>query len=162
MDASASVLTALLAEGFDFYCGVPCSYLEGLFHRLEQRPGFVAATREDLAVGMAVGAWLGGRQPVVLLQNSGLGTALNALVSLPSLYRVPVLLVTSWRGEGGRDAPEHVVMGEITPRLLDLAGIEARVLDVEQPERSVAEAAALVRKAEGPAALIVRKGACQS
>ncbi len=162
MSAADAVLTALEAEGFDFWCGVPCSYLKGLFQRLEERPGFVAATREDLAVGMAVGAWLGGRQPVVLLQNSGLGTALNALVSLPALYEVPVLLVTSWRGEEGRDAPEHVLMGEITPRLLDLAGIPFRVLDVERPERSVAHVAALVRERSGPAALVVRKGACGS
>lgn len=162
MGTSDAVLTALGAEGFDFYCGVPCSYLQGLFRRLEERPGFVPATREDLAVGMAVGAWLGGRRPVVLLQNSGLGTALNALVSLPSLYRVPMLLVTSWRGEGGHDAPEHVVMGAITPQLLDLAGIAFRVLEPDRPERSVADAALLARRSQGPVALVVRKGTCES
>lgn len=162
MDHSDAVLTAFAAEGYDFFCGVPCSYLQGLFRRLEDRPGFVPATREDLAVGMAAGAWLGGRSPVVLLQNSGLGTALNALASLPSLYRVPILLVVSWRGEGGRDAPEHLLMGELTPRLLDLVGIPSRVLDPEDVAGSVAQVAELARAGQGPAALVVRKGACGS
>jgi phosphonopyruvate decarboxylase len=70
-------------HGFDFFTGVPCSLIEDLIAVLETgRAPYVAAVREDSAVGVAAGAWLGGRRPVVLMQNTGLGTSLNALASL--------------------------------------------------------------------------------
>ena len=106
-------------RGFDFFTGVPCSLAEGLIAALERRPRggrepYIPAVREDIALGLAAGAWLGGRVPAVLMQNSGLGTSANALVSLSLLYRLPVLLLVTWRGYEGKDAPEHIVMGEIT------------------------------------------------
>jgi phosphonopyruvate decarboxylase len=123
--------TALLERhGFDFFAGVPCSLIEGVIATLERHPRlpYVAAVREDVAVGMAGGVWFGGRRPVVLMQNSGLGTSLNALASFSLMYGLPVLLVVTWRGLGGKDAPEHILMGEISPRLLQLLGIPFRVL----------------------------------
>jgi hypothetical protein len=86
-----------------------------------------------VAVGLAAGAWLGGRRPVVVMQNSGLGTSLNALASLSLMYGLPALLLVTWRGYQGKDAPEHILMGEISPGLLDLLGIPYRVLS---PDRS--------------------------
>ena len=82
-------------HGFDFFTGVPCSLIEDLIAVLERgaRAPYVAAVREDAAVGVAAGAWFGGRRPVVLMQNSGLGTSLNALASLSLMYGLPVLLV---------------------------------------------------------------------
>lgn len=123
----AEVLEGL---GYDFFTGVPCSLVEGLFRALETHPRlpYVPAVREDVALGLAAGAWLGGRRPAVLMQNSGLGTSLNALASLSLLYKLPALLLVTWRGYGGRDAPEHVLTGAITPRLLDLLGIAHREL----------------------------------
>lgn len=158
---TSRLLAALEAEGFDFYCGVPCSYLKALFARLERRPDWVAAVREDVALGVAAGAWLGGRTPVVLLQNSGFGTSLAALLSLSQLYRIPALFVASWRGEGGVDAPEHVVMGEITPALLDLVRLPHEVLEPERLEAQVAALARTMRETRAPVALVVRKGICQ-
>ena len=57
---------------------------------------------------------------MVVMQNSGLGVSLNALGSLHILYELPVLLLVTWRGYQGKDAPEHLVMGEVLPGLLDL------------------------------------------
>ena len=89
---SGAELAALLdRHGFDFYTGVPCSLVEDLIAALERRPDapWLPAVREDVAVGMAAGAWLGGRRPVVVMQNSGLGTSLNALASLSLMYGFP-------------------------------------------------------------------------
>src|SRR5262249_56157841 len=107
--------------------GWPC---DGPIRDLGSPPrlSYVAAVREDVAVGMAAGAWFAGRRPVVLMQNSGLGTSLNALASLSLMYGLPALLVVTWRGYQGKDAPEHLLMGEITPALLQLLGIPHRVL----------------------------------
>jgi phosphonopyruvate decarboxylase len=112
-------------HGFDFFTGVPCSVISDVIAALERRPRapWVAAVREDAAVGLAAGAWLAGRRPAVLMQNSGLGTGANALASLSVMYGLPALLLVTWRGYGSTDAPEHLLMGEISPDLLDLLGV---------------------------------------
>ncbi len=116
--------------GYDFFTGVPCSLIEGVLRALEVHPRlpYLPAVREDVAIGLAAGAWLGGKRPAVLIQNSGLGTGLNALASLALLYKLPSLLVVTWRGYRGADAPEHLLTGAITPQLLDLLRIRHRAL----------------------------------
>ena len=142
---------------FDFFTGVPCSLVEDVIAVLEQgrRAPYVAAVREDVAVGMAAGAWLAGRRPCVLMQNSGLGTSLNALASLSLMYGLPALVVVTWRGHGGRDAPEHILTGAITPGLLDLLGMPYRVLSAETAAADVAWAAQEMDARMQPVALVV-------
>src|SRR5262249_49443942 len=126
---------ALKSSGFDFFVGVPCSLLKGLVTLLDgdRAAHYISATRQDSALGMAAGADLGGKRSMVLMQNSGLGVSVNALASLHTLYDLPVLLVISWRGQGGNDAPEHLMMGEITLPVLDLLKIPHRVLTADEP-----------------------------
>lgn len=154
-------VAALKASGFDFFAGVPCSLLKGLVSILDRDPDahYVSATREDSAIGMAAGAWLGGKLPMVLMQNSGLGVSVNALASLTTMYALPVLLVISWRGEGGNDAPEHIMMGEIMTPLLDLMKIPHRVLRADEPmEAQIAWAKEQMLSKKYPAALIAPGG----
>ena len=153
----ARLLPLLEAHGFDFFASVPCSLIEGLIRALERHPRrpYVPAVREDVAVGLAAGAWLAGRRPVVLMQNSGLGTSLNALASLSLMYRLPALLLVTWRGRGGKDAPEHILMGEITPRLLDLLGVPHRVLGGASQAADVAWAVAEMDARHAPVALLL-------
>jgi sulfopyruvate decarboxylase alpha subunit len=125
---------------------------------LEQRRLFLGETREDAALGVAAGAYLAGRTPVVVMQNSGLGVSLNALASLHLLYRIPCLLLVTWRGCQGKDAPEHLVMGDVLPRLLDLFGIPHRAPAAEAIEADVDWAAARLRETGRPVALVVRPG----
>src|SRR5713101_1616761 len=98
MTHAQQFLNELHRLGYDFFTGVPCSFLKGAFALLEKEPAdrYVAAVREDAALGFAAGAYLGGRQPAVFMQNSGLGVSINALLSLNSLYQIPCLLVISW------------------------------------------------------------------
>jgi phosphonopyruvate decarboxylase len=144
-------------HGFDFFTGVPCSLIEDLIAVLERgaHAPYVAAVREDAAVGVAAGAWFGGRRPVVLMQNSGLGTSLNALASLSLMYGLPVLLVVTWRGFGGKDAPEHILTGEISPKLLELLGVPYRVLAADSLDADLAWAATEMDARRSPVALLV-------
>jgi phosphonopyruvate decarboxylase len=156
----AGLLPLLEAHGFDFFAGVPCSLIEELIRALESHPRlpYVAAVREDVAVGVAAGAWFAGRRPVVLMQNSGLGTSLNALASLSLMYRLPALLLVTWRGYGGKDAPEHILMGDITPKLLELLGLPYRVLSDASLAGDVAWAASEMDAHSSPVALLVPPG----
>jgi phosphonopyruvate decarboxylase len=160
MPQTGRFLQALESHGFDYFAGVPCSLLKGVIQRFDAEPrwGYVSAVREDSAVGLAAGAAMAGHKPVVFMQNSGLGVCVNALVSLNAIYEIPTLLVISWRGEGGKDAPEHIVMGDIMKPMLDLMQIPSRVLRAETLEDDVAAMSAAMAKSRLPAALIVPKG----
>lgn len=159
MPIPARTIVAMLQEvGFNFFTGVPDSVLSGVIAALIERRLYVPAVREDEAVAMAAGAFMGGRTPAVLMQNSGLGTSLNTLISLNLIYLQPCLLIISWRGQDGQDAPEHVVMGQVMTKLLDLVRIPHRTLTVETHEEDLNWAAQVLMKQRIPAALLVGKG----
>jgi phosphonopyruvate decarboxylase len=118
---AGAVLQAAGACGFSFYTGVPCSFLTPLINRVASDPtrAYVGAASEGEAVAIAAGAWLAGRQTVVMCQNSGLGNAVNPLTSLNTPFRIPTLLIVTWRGQPGiADEPQHALMGQITQDLL--------------------------------------------
>ncbi len=109
-------------------------------------------------MGLAAGAWLGGRRPAVLMQNSGLGASLGALASLSLMYGLPALLLVTWRGFDGADAPEHILTGEITPKLLELLGIPYRVLGRADIDGQLGWARRAMDAREAPVALLVPPG----
>jgi phosphonopyruvate decarboxylase len=157
----SAFVAALRAAGFDFFTGVPCSLLEAPIACLESDAGaaYVSATREDEALGLAAGAWLGGRRrPVVFMQNSGLGNCLNAIASLQRIYGIPTLLVISWRGKDGKDAPEHLVMGEAMPALLRSFGVPFESLDRGDTVGQLRRIAIKMDETRQPHALIIEKG----
>src|ERR1700730_3714300 len=120
----ASVFLDELAKfDFDFVAGVPCSFLTPWLIALNASSAMVhvGAASEGEAVAIAAGAWLAGRKTVVFCQNSGLGNAVNPLTSLNFPFRIPTLLLVTWRGQPGiKDEPQHVLMGQITQALLDV------------------------------------------
>jgi sulfopyruvate decarboxylase subunit alpha len=154
-------LRFLLDVGFDFFTGVPCSLVKSLIATLEERGGYIAETREDAAVGLAAGAYMAGKQPVVIMQNSGLGVCLNALASLSLIYHLPCLLLITWRGYQGKDAPEHMIMGDISPRLLETVGIPYRVLEAEAIQEALRWAAGMCKNTQKPVALLLPPGVMQ-
>ena len=153
-------LDLLERHGYDFFTSVPCSLFESVTRILDDEPryGYVSAVREDAALGLAAGAYLGGRQPVVLMQNSGLGVSVNAIVSLNQIYDIPALLVVSWRGQDGRDAPEHLVMGRVTEPLLRLLDMPYEVCDPASIDAQLGALTATMRTTRRPVALVVPKG----
>ena len=130
MLSSQNFVDQLTGKGFNFFTGVPCSLLSGLISCLEEAPDvpYIPAVREDAAVGLCAGAYMAGSLPVLLMQNSGLGYCLNAFTSLNLIYKIPTLVIMSWRGCGGKDAPEHIIMGEINEDLLKTAGMDYAVI----------------------------------
>ena len=123
MITAADFIDAARERGFDFWTGVPCSFLTPLINGVlsDRSLRYVGAASEGEAVAIAAGAWLAGRRTVVMCQNSGLGNAVNPLTSLNAPFRIPTLFVTTWRGQPGlHDEPQHEVMGRITHDLLRL------------------------------------------
>ncbi len=163
MIEAESFLAAARERGFDFYCGVPCSFLTPLINRVIGDPAsrYVGAASEGEAVGIAAGAWLAGRATVVMCQNSGLGNAINPLTSLNWPFRIPTLLIVTLRGEPGLgDEPQHELMGRITTRLLDDIGVpSAGFPDHEEAIAPGLDAArATLAETDLPYALVLRQG----
>ena len=158
MSLSLTLCESLRDAGFDFYTGVPDSTFKQLLREIEARAEFdyVPSVSENVAVGLAVGAYLGGRRPVVLMQNSGLALALNPLASLASLYRVPLLLVVGWRGHDGRDSPEHTLMGSATLSLLAALDLPYFIPDADSLKDELASAVASLDERRAPCALVCR------
>jgi sulfopyruvate decarboxylase alpha subunit len=161
MVSGAECLQVLLESGFDFFTGVPCSLAKSLIATLEERGGYIAETREDAAVGLAAGAYMAGKQPVVIMQNSGLGVCVNALASLSLMYHFPCLLFITWRGYQGKDAPEHLIMGDISPTLLSTLKIPYQVLAEDAVPATIRWAAETLKQTSKPVALLLPPGVMQ-
>jgi phosphonopyruvate decarboxylase len=122
MIEATQFLAAAEAHGYDFMVGVPCSFMTPLINAAiaSKSMQYVGATSEGEAMAIAAGAWLAGRKTIVMMQNSGLGNAVNPLTSLNAPFRIPALVVVSWRGRPGiADEPQHRLMGKIMHGLLD-------------------------------------------
>lgn len=157
--------------GADFYVGVPDSQLKALCDCLMAAYGVdaahhVIAANEGNAVGLAAGYHLAtGKVPVVYMQNSGQGNAVNPIASLldDEVYGIPAIFVIGWRGEPGvPDEPQHAFQGQITLQLLEDLGIGACVLSADVTRQDVAEAMERFRPAltaGKSVAFVVRKGA---
>jgi sulfopyruvate decarboxylase subunit alpha len=158
MIESDDFVQALQDIGFNFFTGVPDSILGGVIATLMERRLYTPAVREDEAVAMAAGAYMAGRIPAVLMQNSGLGTSLNALISLNVIYRQPCLLIISWRGYQGKDAPEHLVMGQSMTQILDAVRIPHRTLSEQTIAEDLKWTAHTFMKERIPVALLFKKG----
>jgi sulfopyruvate decarboxylase subunit alpha len=151
---------AMRELGYDFFTGVPCSLISGLIAELDTNPGYAyyPETREDAAIGLACGAYMAGKRPVVLMQNSGLGVCINALTSLTLLYKTPALLLITWRGYEGKDAPEHIIMGDVCGRLLETIGVPHRVPEPGTLLDDLRWATDHQQEEKLPAALLLRPG----
>ncbi|GMR15146.1 MAG: phosphonopyruvate decarboxylase [Gammaproteobacteria bacterium] len=150
--------------GFDFWAGVPCSFLAPFINFTIDDPEltYISSANEGDAVAIASGAALGGHRSVAMMQNSGLGNAVSPLTSLNHVFQIPVLLIITLRGEPGRpDEPQHELMGQITQKLLETMGIPwSWFPETEQDIDSVLHmAVSQMDTSSRPYALIMRKGA---
>jgi phosphonopyruvate decarboxylase len=158
MIPAAYFADALRARSYQFFTGVPCSFLGGVINELGSR--YTPAADEGSALAMAAAAALAGKPAAVLLQNSGLGNLVNPLTSLAIPYQIPVLLVVSMRGwpDPATDEVQHGIMGPATPRILDACTVAYQVLDPDPArlDRTLADLAPAL--GAGPAALLVPRG----
>ncbi len=118
--------------GFDFYSGVPCSFLNNLINYAINECDYVMSANEGDAVATSAGAYLAGKKSVVLMQNSGLTNATSPITSLNYSFQLPVLGFVSLRGEPGlSDEPQHELMGTITEKMLELMNVKWEYLSAD-------------------------------
>lgn len=137
MDSSQAVYQALKEAGIDFVVSIPCVNLGKLLEMVECDPEIkhVPVTREEEGFGIAAGAYLAGKKPAILMQNSGLGNSVNVLASLYKLYQFPILMIMSHRGTKGEFMSAQIPMGEATPGVLD--ALEIAYINPQTPEEAL-------------------------
>ncbi len=146
--------------GFQFFSGVPCSFLKDLINYAINDCLYIMAANEGDAVAVCAGAYLGGMKSVVLMQNSGLTNAVSPLTSLNYIFKIPVLGFVSLRGEPGlQDEPQHELMGQITTSMLDIIKVKWEYLsDIEEKALEQLDMANKFIEKEESFFFVVRKG----
>jgi phosphonopyruvate decarboxylase len=150
----------LREQGIRCGAGVPCSYFTPLVNYMAVEPqlDYLGATSEGEAVAIGAGLVAGGKPAFALMQNSGLGNAVNPITSLLYIYDIPLLLLISHRGQPGLpDEPQHELMGRISEDLARLCELDTRVMDPQ----GFAEQLSAARASGKPAAFIVQKGSLE-
>jgi phosphonopyruvate decarboxylase len=167
MIEAAQFVEAARLRGFAFYAGVPCSFLTPFINYVIQNPAlrYLSCANEGDAVAVVAGVAAAGGRGVAMMQNSGLGNAVSPLTSLTWTFRLPQLLIVTWRGQPGvPDEPQHQLMGPITPRMLEAMEIPWELFpqDAAAIEGALDRALAHMDATGRPYALLMQKGTVAS
>jgi phosphonopyruvate decarboxylase len=155
----------LLKCGVSFIAGVPDSLLANfcacLEDNLDPKMHLISAN-EGNAIATAMGFQMAsGKRAAVYMQNSGIGNAVNPLVSLadPDVFGIPLLLIIGWRGEpGNSDEPQHIKQGRITLDQLDTLEIPYWVIDGDTDSKTILnQAYSRMDKNNSSVALVVKQ-----
>jgi phosphonopyruvate decarboxylase len=158
-----SFCEAAKRAGFGLYAGVPCSYVKPFINYVIDAPDltYMGAANEGDAVAIATGAELAGKRAIVMMQNSGLGNAVSPLTSLNAVFRIPVLMIVTLRGEPGgpHDEPQHELMGAITTQMLETMQVAWDWFPREESEiePAIAKAVAHMDSTGLPFCLVMKK-----
>ena len=169
MIEARSFIEAARERGFRWYAGVPCSFLTPFINYVVQDPSlnYLSMANEGDAVALIAGVALAGDpsaphgRGVAMMQNSGLGNAVSPLTSLTWTFRLPQLLIVTWRAQPGiADEPQHALMGPITPRMLETMEIPWELFPTENAQIAPAldRAIAHMDQSGRPYALVMQKG----
>jgi len=163
----ATFYKLLIRNGIDFFTGVPDSLLKQLCLCIDDNvppEKHIIAANEGNSIALASGYHLAtGKIPLVYMQNSGLGNAINPLLSLcdPDVYSIPMVILIGWRGEPGvQDEPQHIKQGRIQVDLLQAMDIPFKVIskDEENLDEKISNGIKKALADNRPFVFIIRKG----
>jgi len=118
----------LLKNGINNFIGVPDSTIKYFIDQGLKKNKIIIATREEEAIGIAVGMTLSKSSSLVFMQNAGFANSISTITSLIQLYKIPIIFLIGWRGFLKNDAPEHTHIGKIQPKLIKLVGWNSKVV----------------------------------
>ena len=154
----------LVNQDIRFFAGVPDSLLKSFCSYIDDHVGndnHVITANEGSSIAISIGYHLAtGKTPFVYMQNSGLGNAINPILSLADdeVYSIPLVMMIGWRGEPGvKDEPQHVKQGKVTQSMLKAMRIETYELDANSSIDVLKNACLSATKNSKPVAVLVKK-----
>lgn len=161
---------SLKKRGIDFFTGVPDSLLKDICAYIADHSNpenNIITANEGGAIALGAGYHLAtNKVPLIYMQNSGIGNAINPLLSLADkeVYSIPMILMVGWRGEPGvKDEPQHIKQGRVLLEMLNSMEIPYLIIDKDADFDKVIDD--LYKKSveqNCPVALIVKKGTFSS
>src|SRR2546425_12421623 len=132
--SSRLIYDALKASGIRLMSALPETWLVHLVRMADEDPEMILVrlAKEEEGVGISAGAHLAGVKSAMLMQNHGLLASINGIVSCAQLYRIPLLMIVSYRGELGERDPWQTEGGGVTEDILRALKIPFVML--EQPD----------------------------
>jgi sulfopyruvate decarboxylase subunit alpha len=158
---SRLVYDALKECGVRLVSVLPETWLVHLVSLAEEDPEMtlVRLAKEEEGVGVSVGAHLAGMRSAMLMQNHGLLASVNGIVSLAQLYRVPLLMLVSYRGGFGEEHPWQTEGGGVTEELLRALRVPYLLLEqADQVAARLRQAQSLAEASLRPVALLLCRG----
>ena len=128
------------------FVGVPDSTMKYFIDQGLKCKKVLLTTREDEAIGIAAGFALSKSNSLVFMQNAGFANSISTITSLVQLYEIPLIFLIGWRGFLSDDAPEHVKIGKIQPRLLNTLSLENRILSEKNWKKNCDWAISKIKK----------------
>jgi sulfopyruvate decarboxylase subunit beta len=123
------VIAIMKKEGIDLAATLPCDRIKNLLPLVSENFPEIRLTREENGVGICAGAYLAGGRPMMLIQSTGLGNMINALESLNVICKIPLPVLTSWRGVYGEYIEAQVPLGVHLPAILKGAELEYTIIE---------------------------------
>ena len=119
----------LIKNSVENFVGVPESTLKYFIEQGLKKNKILITTREEEAIGIAVGMTLSQSNSLVFMQNAGFANSLSTITSLVQLYEIPMIFLLGWRGFLQNDAIEHTKIGKIQPKLLQALSLQSKILN---------------------------------
>ena len=158
ISSSRAIYDALKDGGIRLMSALPETWLVHLIRMAEDDPEMtlVRLAKEEEGVGISAGAHLAGMKSAMLMQNHGFLASINGIVSCAQLYRIPLLMLISYRGEFGERDPWQTEGGGVTEDLLRALRVPFVYLDHPGHVASrIRKAQTLAHSANKPVALLL-------
>ncbi len=150
------VFNYLLKNKVQNFIGVPDSTMKHFIDQGFKKNKILITTKEEEAIGIAVGMSMSRSNSLVFMQNAGFANSLSTITSLIQLYKIPMIFLIGWRGFLKNDAPEHTKIGKIQPKLLQALSLQSKILNEKNWKASCDWALKLIKKGK-PCALILMR-----
>jgi len=150
------VFNFLQKNDIENFIGVPDSTLKEFISYGLKKQKIIISAREEEAIGIASGMCLSGSKSLVFMQNAGFANSLSTITSLVKLYKIPMIFLIGWRGYLKDDAPEHIMIGKIQPKLLKNIELPSKILSETNWEQNCKWALKKIKN-DSPCALIVKR-----
>jgi len=122
------IFNFLVENGIENFVGVPDSTMTQFIAYGIKKKKIIISTREEEAIGIAVGMTLSNSNSLVFMQNAGFANSLSTIASLVQMYKLPLIFLIGWRGYKKNDAPEHKKIGKIQPELIKSLGLKSMTI----------------------------------